>query len=103
MYNIGKDNSGVFNVTFDNWICPHDGFDPVFPFAKAAAELSDAKLRIVEPFYEYEISNENFCAVFCWNGGFTIMTCVKRENERGLAYETLKNACNSINSELNLQ
>ena len=103
LYNIGSDNSGVFEVTFDRWICPRDSFDPVFPFAKAAAELSDAKLRIIDDFFEYEISNENFCAVFCWNGGFTIMTYVKRETERGFAYEALKNACISINNELNLQ
>ena len=103
MYNIGRNNSGVFEVTFEKWVCPQDSFDPVFPFAKTAAELSDAKVRIVDDFFEYEISNEDFCAVFCWNGGFTIMTCVKRETERSLAYETLKNACNSINSELNLR
>ena len=103
MYNIGNDNSGVFEVTFDNWVCPRDSFDPVFPFAQAAAEFSNAKLRIIDAFFEYEIANENFCAVFCWNGGFTIMTYIKREIERGYAYETLKKACNSINSELNLQ
>ena len=67
------------------------------------AELSDAKLRIIDAFFEYEISNKDFCAVFCWNGGFTIMTYVKREIERGFAYQTLKNACISINNELNLQ
>ena len=103
MYNIGTEKMGVFEVTFDRWICPRDSFAPVFPFAKAAAELSGAKLRIIDDFFEYEISNENFCAVFCWNGGFTIMTYVKREIERGFAYEALKNACISINNELNLQ
>lgn len=103
LYSIGNDNSGVFNVTFDRWVCPRDSFDPVFPFAKAAAEFSDAELRVIDDFFEYEISNEDFCAVFCWNGGFTIMTYVKREIERGLAYETLKNACISINNELDLQ
>lgn len=103
MYTIGAGNSGVFEITFDTWLCPRESFDPVFPFAQAAAEFSDANLRIVDEFFEYEIENENFCAVFCWNGGFTIMTYVKRENERGFAYETLKNACISINNELNLQ
>lgn len=100
MYNIGRNNSGVFEVTFEKWVCPHDSFDPVFPFAKAVAELSDAKLRIVDDFFEYEISNEDFCVVLCWNSGFTIMAYVKRENERGLAYEKLKNACNCVNREL---
>lgn len=102
LYTIGAENLDVFEITFDTWLCPRESFDPVFPFAKAAAELSGASLRIVDEFFEYEIANEDFCAVFCWNGGFTIMTYVKRENERGFAYEALKEACNSINSELDL-
>lgn len=100
MYEIRKEKNGVLHITFDEWDCPENSFDPVFPLAKAAAEQAGAKFRVVDSFFEYETENEDFCAVFCWNGGFTIMILIKREKEKDLTFKTLMHVCNLMNSEL---
>lgn len=99
MYNIAREQNGIYGIIFDYWVFPQDSFDPVLPFAKAAAELSGANLRIIDDFFEYEIACDNFCAELCWNGGFSIMAYVKRETEPELAFAALKNACAYMNGE----
>lgn len=99
LYNITCEHNGVYSITFESWVCPKDSFDPVFPFARACAELSHAELRIIDDFFEYEISCEDFCAVLCWSGGFSVMAYAKREKDEGLAFSALRNACAYMNGE----
>ncbi len=99
MYNIIREQEGIYSVTFEFWKVREDGFDPVLPFVKTAAKLSGAKTSIIEAFLEYEISCDDFCAELCWDGEFTIMAYVKRETEPMLAFEALKSACAYMNGE----
>ncbi len=98
MYNITRGADGVFYITFEFWSCPNDA-DPVISFVKAASWLSHANFRIIDDFFEYEISCDTFSAVLCWNGGFSIMAYVKRETENGLVFAALKNVCAYMNGE----
>lgn len=97
MYNITREQKGIYSVTFDFWEVREDCFDPALPFVKTAAKLSGAKTNIIEDFLEYEISCDDFCAELCWDGGFTIMVYVKRETEPMITFEALKNACAYMN------
>lgn len=100
MYEIRKEKNGVLRITFDEWDCPENSFDPIFPLVKAAAEQTSANFRVVDSFFEYETENEDFCAVFSWNGGFTITILINREKEKDFTFKTLLRVCNLMNSEL---
>ena len=98
MFNITRGADGVFYITFESWCCPNDA-DPVISFVKAASRLSHANVRIIDDFFEYEISCDKFSAVLCWSGGFSIMAFVKREIEKGISFAALKNVCAYMNGE----